>query len=76
VELSGTDLRKPDVHVSVTVRQKRDELTVARYGSGLRYSIEIRNCLKSRVSDRASPEILCPTEPDKCGDGQRDADAC
>ncbi len=58
VELSRTDLRNPDVHLSVPVRQKRHEMAVAGHRSGLLQSIEVRDRLKSCVSYGVSPEVL------------------
>ncbi len=49
VELSRADLRNPDIHRSVPVRQKRHELTVARHRRSLRHSIEVRDRLESRI---------------------------
>src|ERR1700674_199572 len=63
VELSRTNLRNPDVHLSVPVRQKRHEMPVARHRCGLFHSFEIRDCLESRVSDGISPEVLRPLKP-------------
>ena len=48
-------------------------MTVARYCRGLFNSIEVRDHLKSRVGDGASPEILRLAKPEACGDRQRDS---
>src|ERR1700722_3196108 len=73
VELPRSGLRNPDVCLSVTVRQKRHKLTVARYCSRLLHSFEVRECQKSRVSDWASPEILRPLKPQACANCHRDS---
>src|ERR1700740_93147 len=64
MELSRTDLRHPDVHLSVPVRQERYELTVARHRSRLLHSLEVRDFLESRLSDRISPEVLSLINPE------------
>ena len=73
VEVPRSDLRNPYVCLSVTVGQKRHELTVARYRSRLLHSFGVGEGLKSRFSDRASPEILRPLKPKACGNCHRDS---
>src|SRR5580704_14171016 len=48
-------------------------MTVAGYRRGLFNSIEVRDHLKSRVGDGASPEVLRLAEPDACNDCQGDS---
>src|SRR4029077_17356771 len=48
-------------------------MTVARNRRGLFDSIEVRDHLKSRVGDGASPEILRLTKPDACDGCQGDS---
>jgi hypothetical protein len=38
--------------------------SVARYGGGLLNAIEVRDCLKSRVSDEVAPEVLGSLKPE------------
>jgi hypothetical protein len=64
VELTRSDLRDPDVCVSVPVRQKRHEVAVTGHRSGLLQSIEVRDRLKSCISYWVSPEALCPLQPE------------
>ena len=64
VELTRSDLCDPDVHVSVPVRQKRYEMTVAGDRSGLLQPIEVCDRLKSCVRDGVSPEVFRFLQPE------------
>ena len=76
VELSRADLRNPDVHLSVPVRQKGHEMAVAGHRSGLLQSIEVRDRLKSCVRYGISPEVLRPLEPEACANRQSASRRC
>jgi hypothetical protein len=58
MELAGPNLCDPNVRLPIAVRQKGDELSVARDGGGLLYSLKIGERLQSRAGDRISPEIF------------------
>jgi hypothetical protein len=71
MELSGADLRDPDIHLPVSIGEKRYEVAVAGHRSGLLHA-EIRNGLKFRVGNRASPEVFRTFQPnagDSCHKG-------
>src|ERR1700761_3901931 len=63
VKLSGTDLRQPNIHLSVAVGQEGDKIAVAGDGSVLLDSVEVGDCLKSSVGDWASPEVFGSLQP-------------
>jgi hypothetical protein len=67
MELSGADLRDPDIHLPVSIRKKRHKMAIAGHRSGLLRALEIRNCLKFCVGNRTSPKVLGALQPNACG---------
>ena len=61
VELSGAELRNPDIHAAITVREKRDDATVTRDGSRLLDAIEVGDSLKraSAIGLRQKNSVAC-----------------
>ena len=76
VELARTDLRKPDVHLSIPVRDKRHEMAIAGHRSGLLQSTEVRDHPKLCISYGVSPEVLRPLKPEDYANRQRDSHRC
>ena len=71
VKLAGANLGHPDIHRSVAVCEKRDELPVARDASCLLGALEVRHDPKLCVRKRVLPEkVRSFQEPDGCRHGE------